>query len=105
MTNLFSLSELKNIGATALLSPDFSGCGYLVLLFVLCAAGVIIGKITLREIKRSKNEPTNAQQSEEPPKKSEPKTPTEPKTVYYLVEKKRTRPKNAAGTPKKIRFD
>lgn len=93
----------------ALLSTALAGGLYLLLLFFLCAAGVIgfkYAQLWLRKNKEEKpkeNEPKPAEEK----KQDAEKKPAEskPKAVYYIVEKKRARTKPSYSEPKKIKFE
>lgn len=82
----------------ALLSTALAGGLYLLLLFVLCAAGVIGFKYAQLWLRKNK-EGQNPKESEQKPAESKPKA------VYYIVEKKRARTKPSYSEPKKIKFE
>lgn len=93
----------------ALLSTALAGGLYLLLLFVLCAAGVIGFKYAQLWLRKNNNE--KPKESEPKPaeekKQDAEKKPAEskPKAVYYIVEKKRARAKPSYSEPKKIKFE
>ena len=82
-----------------LLAPTLIGALYLAILFILCFGAVTGAKLLQRYLAARKKPapPPPAQKAEQPP-------PPEPKTVYYLVERKRTAKRTEYKQPKKIDF-
>ena len=94
----------------ALLSTALAGGLYLLLLFFLCAAGVIgfkYAQLWLRKNKEGQNPKESEQKPAKEKKQDAGKKPAEskPKAVYYIVEKKRARAKPSYSEPKKIKFE
>lgn len=86
-----------------LATSPISGGLYLLLLFFLCAAGVIGFRFALLQTRKKRNVSDEKKEKPAPEQKETP--PQNPKAVYYIVEKKRARPKSSYSEPKKIRFD
>ena len=93
----------------ALLSTALAGGLYLLLLFFLCAAGVIgfkYAQLWLRKNKEEKPKESEPKPAEEKKQDAEKKrAESKPKAVYYIVEKKRARAKPSYSEPKKIKFE
>lgn len=84
-----------------LLTLPFRGCIWFSILFLVCFFGAHITKLA-KEGWRARRKPTDAKPDET--KKETPKPTTAQEPVYYIVEKKRRRPKQDYGEPKPIRF-
>ena len=97
--NLYNES-MKN----CLLSVPLSGAFWLIFLFILCFFGVHVVRLAKIGWKYQKRHgepaPTNSQKREAPD--SQPNAPPEP--VYYIVERKRKRPRETYSPPKEIKF-
>ena len=90
-------------GDTMLLTNTLAGGGYLLLLLFLCAGGTVGFRLVRRALREREKRSAKPAQPEKPAQDEEKKEP--PQKVYYLVEKKRTRPKKQYGEPKRITFD
>lgn len=91
-----------------LLANTLAGGGYLLLLLFLCAGGTIGYKALRRTLRERARERKRAEQApkEAPAEEKKPAKKREPQKIYYIVEKKRARPKQKEyGEPKRIRFD
>ncbi len=91
-----------------LLASTLFGGLYLFLLFGICF-GCVAGAKALRiELKKRETVHTKKSRESDPPAtaadQSEKHEKKQPQTVYYIVEKKRARPKNNYGEPKEIKF-
>lgn len=82
-----------------LLASTLFGGLYLLILFGVCF-GCVAGAKALRRAQKNRKAPPERAQ----PEPKEQKEPKPPQTVYYLVEKKRARPKTGYKSPKEIRF-
>ena len=69
----------------------------------MCAGGTVGFKLVRRALREREKRSAKPAQPEKPAQDEEKKEP--PQKVYYLVEKKRTRPKKQYGEPKRITFD
>lgn len=89
-----------------LLASTLFGGLYLFLLFGICFGCVASAKALRREMRKRDAERTKQTKEIEPPTadQSEKNEKKQPQTVYYIVEKKRARPKNNYGEPKEIKF-
>ena len=91
-----------------LLASTLWGGVYLLILFGLCFGGVVGVRLLQQRIRTSKNAPQEQNPTPEKTEKAEKPAQSEkpkPKEVYYIVEKKRSRPKQNYSKPKKINFE
>ncbi len=91
-----------------LLASTLWGGVYLLILFGLCFGGVVGVRLLQQRIRTSKNAPQEQNPTPEKTEKAEKPAQAEkpkPKEVYYIVEKKRSRPKQNYSKPKKINFE
>lgn len=112
--NLYNES-MKN----CLLSAPLSGAFWLIFLFILCFFGVHVVRLAKIGWKYQKRHgepaPTNSQKREAPdsqpreekpaaPQNAQPTSNAPPEPVYYIVERKRKRPRETYSPPKEIKF-
>lgn len=93
-----------------LLTNTLAGGGYLLLLLFLCAGGTIGCKALRRSLRERSRERERAdraaKEAQAPPEEDKrPAKKREPQKIYYIVEKKRSRPRQKEyGEPKRIKF-
>ena len=105
LMNILSVFSLTSYLPHCFLSVTaISGFGLVVFLFLFCFLSVHIFVL----IKLGWESRTTLQQPSSTPPPEEKKTPepkqTEREPIYYIVERKRTRPKKAYSEPKEFRF-
>ena len=88
-----------NIGMNILTVFPVKGLLFTLLLFTVCLLGV--HTILLARIGWN----TQHKKPDEAPKPEEKKPPIEREPIYYIVERKRTRPKQNYGEPRAFRFN
>lgn len=91
-----------------LIRPIALGAIWLLILFLFCFLGVHIAQLAKfgwKFFSVKADEPAKAQAKEPtaPPEKKAPASQTQ-EPVYYIVERKKKRPKSNYGEPKPIRF-
>ena len=89
----------------AILSTALAGGLYLLLLFFLCAAGVIGFRYVRLQLRKDREKPALKEIAEKKPSAEQKPDAEQPRAIYYLVEKKRARAKSAYSEPKKIKFE
>lgn len=90
-----------------LIRPIAMGAIWLSLLFTFCFLGVHIAqlaKIGWKHLSAPSAEPNKPQNQPAAPDKKAPAPQTAQEPVYYIVERKKKRPKTNYGEPKPIRF-
>lgn len=102
---------MKNTLYGALLSAFPSGAFWLLFLFFVCFFGIHIVRLAKIGWQYRKGAPNPAPKAEEKPRPAPqpqaqaPQTPqAPPEPVYYIVERKRKRPRETYSTPREIRF-
>lgn len=100
---------MKNTLYGALLSAFPSGAFWLLFLFFVCFFGIHIVRLAKIGWQYRKGAPKPAPKAEEKPRPAPqpqaPQTPqAPPEPVYYIVERKRKRPRETYSTPREIRF-
>lgn len=100
---------MKNTLYGALLSAFPGGAFWLLFLFFVCFFGIHIVRLAKIGWQYRKGAPKPAPKAEEKPRPAPqpqaPQTPqAPPEPVYYIVERKRKRPRETYSTPREIRF-
>ena len=100
---------MKNTLYGVLLSAFPGGAFWLLFLFFVCFFGIHIVRLAKIGWQYRKGAPKPAPKAEEKPRPAPqpqaPQTPqAPPEPVYYIVERKRKRPRETYSTPREIRF-
>ena len=85
----------------AILSTALAGGLYLLLLFFLCAAGVIGFRYVRLQLRKDREKPAPKEIAEKKPSAEQKPDAEKPRAIYYLVEKKRARANLPIPSPRK----
>ncbi len=102
MTSVFSYTVLMDI--LNCLNSAVVGGVFLGLLFIVCFLGVHIVKLARRGYEETLKVKKGEQPQQSAPEQEKKPVQKTPEPVYYIVEKKKKRPKSSYSDPKEFRF-